>query len=313
MHVREPGEELWLIPDELNMDKIIEAANFMINTLGITLFQDEIQNASDYVLESTDELNFDNTKIQRLHTVENCYHENGNLCDPIEPHQSPFEFYEFLKPVFFKPDEYHFDEWLTFLEDSINYQIEQAESENNIGSYESFDQMINYAGIMTLEANPNGFALVLNIAYVNESFIRDYISDVEINGITFDDLSELPLSDFEALVHFALEYDNDGILTDYVIYFDFSVVVDTMEDYAEGNGPYIDSEQFHVSIVAGVYGEDYSMASRDQIAAGEVGDDRNIGNNLFGALGEIPGYPIGTVSLLALISVASLMLKNKRK
>ena len=55
------------------------------------------------------------------------------------------------------------------------------------------------------------------------------------------------------------------------------------------------------------------MASTDQIAEGDVGDDRNLGDSLFGALGDIPGYPIGVVSLLGLISVAGLMLKLKRK
>ena len=83
-----------------------------------------------------------------------------------------------------------------------------------------------------------------------------------------------------------------------------------MEDYAENNGPYIDDEQFFVSIVAAVYGDDYSIASREQIEAGEIGDERIPSNNL---LENIPGYPISAVSLLALISVAGLTLKLKRK
>ena len=208
IHVRDSKEDAWLPPVDFNMDKIADVADFMINTLGITLFQDEIQKTTDDIQNSTVELNFNNTEIQRLHTVEDLYHENDTPYETVDL-QPPFDFYEFIEPVFFKPDEYDFKEWLTYIEESINNQIEQAESEDSIVPYESFNQMIDYAGITTLEANPNGFALVFNVAYINESFIMDYLSDVEIEGISIEDLSDLPLSDFEGQGYFALEYYDD--------------------------------------------------------------------------------------------------------
>ncbi|MHA1744591.1 MAG: hypothetical protein ACTSWW_01250 [Promethearchaeota archaeon] len=315
LRMREAGDEDWLMPTDFAIDKVGEVSDFAINSLGVDAddiyLEYAVGNATEVINESELYVDYNDMEIQRIHTISDEYYENGTLDEnewPSGAPQLPLDFYGPEGPVFFKPEEFLFDEWLTFAEEFANWGIAQA---NGSVPYESFDQAIAYAGITTLEANPNGFAIVFNTAAVDYTHLESW------SGMNFDPAdpdAEIPISDFEAQVHLAIEYDNNGILADYVVYYDFSALVSTMELITNGtDAPYLDDERFHVYIIASVYKDGYSIATPDQIAAAEVGDERNLADNLFGALGDIPGYPIGAVSLLALVSVAGLMLKNKRK
>ena len=271
----EDGE--WIVPT--NLDKVYDVADFALNSFGSvngTNFQTTFENVTDSVDLSESGNTYDNVEIQRIQTV-------AMVNDTLVAQQS-FNLLDFKQTIFFKPAEYDFKEWLTYLEDSTSL------------SAIDFDQMTEDDGITALRANTNG----IGIAFTTDTFSYTFIE--EMTGIDFNSTtSAVPTSEFETQVHMALEYDEDGLLADIVIYYDFSAVVDAS------------SERFHVYLTTSIYHEDYSMVEKDQIEDGSVGDRRNLTGFNCPFLNSLPGYPVGVVSLLALVSVAGLILKFKRK
>ncbi len=296
----EEGE--WGLPTAYSTSEIYDVANYTLNSLGDVndmFFQSGVNNATKIIDETID---FDNGEIQRINTV------NSTSSDADEP-QSPFDIFGLDGPVFFKPTEYDLGEWLTYAEDVANYNIDST-------PYEDFDQMVESAGISTLKANPNGMAIVFDTTKINSTFYNtsiDYTFIEDFTGVNFDPndtVTDVPLSDFEVLMHMAIEYDEDGILADYIIYYDFSAVVDTT---GFADSPLLVDERFHVYLTVSIYNDEWSTAEKDQIIYGEVGDNRNLSGFNCPFLNSIPGYPIGAMSALGLISVAVLVLKFKRK
>jgi len=298
----EDDEGEWVLPTAYSTSKIYEVSDFALNTLGDVndmFFQSGVNNATKIIDETID---FDNGEIQRINSL------NSSSSDPEEP-QSPFDILGLDGPLFFKPVEYDFGEWLTYAEDVANYNI-------NSTPYEDFDQMLDYTGISTFKANPNGVAIVFDSTTINSTIYNqsiDYTIIEDFTGVNFDPndtVTDVPLSDFEILMYMAIEYDEDGILADYIIYYEFSAVVDTT---GFSNSPLLEDERFHVYLTASIYNDEWSMVEKDQIKYGEVGDNRNLSGFNCPFLNSIPGYPVGAVSILALISVAVLVLKFKRK
>lgn len=270
----EDGE--WIVPT--NLDKVYDVADFALSSFGSvngTNFKAAFDNVTDSVDLSESGDTYDNMEIQRIQTV--AMVNDTLIAEPI------FNLFDFKQTVFFKPAEYDFKEWLTYLEDSTGL------------SAIDFDQMTEDDGISALRANTNGIGIVFTTYTFSYTFIE------EMTGINFNSAaSAVPTSEFETKVHMAIEYDEDGLLADIVIYYDFSAVVDAS------------NERFHVYLTTSIYHEDYSMVEKDQIADGSVGDRRNLTGFNCPFLNAIPGYSISAVSLLALVSVAGLILKFKR-
>ena len=189
---------------------------------------------------------------------------------------------EFQQLIFFKPAEYDFKEWLTYFEEASGLNAT------------TYDDMIENAGITRLRANTNGIALVFTTDTYDFEFIED-MTGIDFNSTT----SAIPTSEFEARVLTAVEYDEDGLLADYTTYYEFSAV-------KEG-------ERFTVYLTTSLYHDDYSIVDKDQVVDGSVGDLRNLTGFNCPFLNSIPGYSTGAISLIALVSIAGLILKLKRK
>ncbi len=300
MLAREGEEGDWVTPTASNMENLAEIAEFTFNSLAIvndSYYHSGVNNGTE-ILEEVGL--FENDEIQRILTKNEWSYNNGTVYDPTvhfpsydaaEP-QRPFDVFEFQRPVFFKPSGFDFKEWEGWAEDVTN----------DNGGTTAYADYATAAGITQLRTNTNSIGAVYATEAVNHAFFED------MTGFNFG--TEVPMSDFEAQVHYALEYDEDGIFADCVTYYEFSGVVDTT---GLVDAPVITEELFTISVIASIYGEDYSMAEKDQIVDGKIGDLRNLTGFNCPFLNALPGYPVWIVSALALVSVTGLILKVKSK
>ncbi|MHA1744575.1 MAG: hypothetical protein ACTSWW_01170 [Promethearchaeota archaeon] len=274
--VEDEDDGEWVLPTEIQMEQVDYMADFSIGSFGAinsTDFQSTYDNVTSLVEGNKIGAGYDNIEIQGIHAI--------SLINNTAP-QQPFNMNEFQQLIFFKPAEYDFKEWLTYFEEASGLNAT------------TYDDMIENAGITRLRANTNGIALVFTSDTYDFEFIED-MTGIDFNSAT----SAIPTSEFEARVLTAVEYDEDGLLADYTTYYEFSAV-------KEG-------ERFTVFLTTSLYHDDYSIVDKDQVEDGSVGDLRNLTGFNCPFLNSIPGYSTGAISLIALVSIAGMVLKLKRK
>ncbi len=313
--VRETGDEDWITPTDFQKNKVDEFAEILVNNTDLEADDTDLVAYVDMVKEGIDEedMDWDNTEISRLQSDYKFYSSNGTQYDPTtdpdydpsEP-QPPLEHFEPAGLPFFLPNTFNFSEWLSFLEDGTDYDVSQTnETERN---YDSFADFTSKMGIIALKANTHGIGIAFSSDDVDDVFFEQE-TDINLTAI------EESLTDYQALFHGAIEYDEDFALASFVSYADTSFSLDTMDLLADNeSAPYIDDEPFHLAVVTSIVREGYTAPTPTQIEAGEIGDDRDMeeGGNLLAIFDNIPGYPTAILGILGLVSIAGLIIKNRK-
>ncbi|MHA1672594.1 MAG: hypothetical protein ACTSYI_03115 [Promethearchaeota archaeon] len=211
------------------------------------------------------------------------------------------------------PKEFSFEEYYDFGVEVYGYaqaleEQYRQEEEEYYGPDLSFtiDELINMFGITSYNVDKQSVAATWSVNALDFNDLEDLFG--------WDDYDDDMQSEFEemlstigvdydsssAQISMAIEYDRDMVLASVALYVDFTVGFDD-EIFPESLD--LGGETVSVSFSQFFTKEGLEPPTEEQISEGEVGNERNLQDNLFGMIPGFSGQLIGAISAIAIVSL----------
>ncbi len=218
------------------------------------------------------------------------------------------------------PKEFSFEEYYDFGVAAYGYAQaleEQRIEEEEIYSIRpdlsfSIDELINMFGITSFNVDKQSIAATWSVNALDFNDLEDLFGWSDSNDMQteFEEWLTYMGVDYDsssAYISMAIEYDKNMVLASVALYVDFTVGFD-MEYFPETLD--LSGETVSISFSQFFTKEGLEPPTKDQIAEGEVGGERNLQDNLFGMIPGFSGQLIGAISAIAVIS---LLLRMKKR
>jgi len=204
-----------------------------------------------------------------------------------------------------KPKEINFTQWYDFIS---NLYTEGKSTDTSIATWPStLSGVISQAGISDFYVDANSIAFVIDLAQFNQTmfFTPEEIAMFNATGVQSNLIGKL---------HFALEYNSQGLLNRFGFFFDGNMNVnvtaimgETMGHIASVSPKAADSGVLPITVSVG---QTMTQNGQTPLTKTSIEADQ-VGAQAPGGSAFTPGYPVEWVGIIGVVSVVGLILRKR--